>query len=61
MRRPRLSRFRFAWLPDRFREQAKPVKIPLSGELSSSLLTPATTEEPIQDWESLWIDIGGEG
>jgi hypothetical protein len=61
MRRLLLARFRFAWLPGRFLEPAKPVKVLFPRDLSSSPLPPAPAEEPLQDWESLWIDLGGEG
>jgi hypothetical protein len=52
---------RFEGLPGRFREPARPVKNPLAEEHASSPLPPVSAEEPIQDWEHLWIDLGGEG
>jgi hypothetical protein len=61
MRTLRLSRFRLDWLRWRILEANTPVKAPLREERASSPLPPVLAEEPIQDWERLWIDLGGEG
>jgi hypothetical protein len=57
----RLSPFLFAWLPGRLVEAAKRVKAPFREERSSPPLPSTLAEEPVQDWERLWIDLGGEG
>jgi hypothetical protein len=57
----RLSPFLFAWLPGRLGEAAKRAKAPPGEERSLAPLPSTLAEEPIQDWERLWIDLGGEG
>jgi hypothetical protein len=57
MRPLQVPPFRFEWFSPRFGEADKLVWDP-------SLATPPPAdlgEEPFCDWESLWIDLGGEG
>ena len=61
MRLLRHSRFRLDWLPGHFPESTKPVKAPFPEEPTSSSPPPPSAEESVQDWERLWIDLGGEG